>query len=456
MNFDAWLKVFLIVAYTCFIAFVPEMPNYYTFMVNCCGFAVTLSATIFLIWFLGTRPPAQRNVLNRIIALYTMALYLGTLRTFVLSVFACFWNTELQEFVETYPMLTTLLLSLRWSLILSCTFIFAISASRLLLFLKPVVFHRIQPNMGALITSLVAVLASASDIIYTWAFSTRNVSLEKSMHMVVFKTEMGIQRKSSENETANCETNSSTTYKTTDNETPYSFLPWMQILIFGSLILEVTKVVYAFTKEYIKLKKANQVKTTSEYITTNASTPQEHNGLKRVKQIQTGKQQELRHSLSLPKIKSSSNPKIYTKRVSLPNLHFEEKKSGKNNFNTSASASQVPPDIVFTSQVPSDIVITSKIPSEIVSTSLDKKSVKKLKDMVRHLCLRTASLVTVFGLVGVMSMVVSSFTYTTSSWSVVLQITMCRLVSYFLNVLLIFFDKDIFDFYKQKLVFFSA
>ncbi len=155
-------------------------------------------------------------------------------------------------------MSTTLFMSLRWSLILSSVVIFSISAGRLLLFVKPVVFQEVPPNKGALVVFIVAVLASFVDMTYTWVFSTRNVSLEKSMHMVVFKAEMGIKQDLVEYDKANYGRNS--TVETTEEKEPYYFLPMMQILIFGSIGLEITKVVYAITKEYIKLKKANRVK----------------------------------------------------------------------------------------------------------------------------------------------------------------------------------------------------
>ena len=529
------------------------MPSYYTFTVNCIGFSVTLTATILLIWFLVTRPTANVNVLNRMVALYGISLLLGTLRTFSMSVYACFWNSGLQELVKEYPMSTTLFMSLRWSLILSCTVIFSISAGRLLLFVKPVVFQEVSPNIGALVVFIVAMLASLVDMTYTWVFSSRNVSLEKSMHMVVFKAEMGIQQDLVEYDIPNFGRNS--TVETAEEKEPYYFLPLMQILIFGSIGLEITKVVYAFTKEYNKLKKANRVKhqvkspgviqpqpplfSIQEESTESVNQPKlnskvnientsDKEGTKRattearqvasasstfhpncssngtrinVKEAENkasdatilvqakmlppedinlqkaihGKLKEnpavvlqTRH-LNLGKQLSASVPNRYPDKQACGSLPFfeiekydpiDEESSEQTEVETfeliTEDTSQHVEEDANTNKQLNTFKLSaiggpaSQVSAENGSSNLDKKSLKKLKDIIRQLCMRTASLVTVFGLVGVISMVVSSFTYSSFSSSVVIQITMCRLVSYFLVVLLIFFDKDIFEFFMQK------
>ena len=552
MNFDTWLKVLITLAYACFIAFVPEMPSYYTFTVNCIGFSVTLTATILLIWFLVTRPTANINVLNRMVALYGISLLLGTLRTFSMSVYACFWNSDLQKRVKEYPMSTTLFMSLRWSLILSSFVIFSISAGRLLLFVKPVVFQEVPPNIGALVVFIVAVLASFVDMTYTWVFSTRNVSLEKSMHMVVFKAEMGIKQDLVEYDKANYGRNS--TVETTEEKEPYYFLPMMQILIFGSLGLEITKVVYAITKEYIKLKKANRVKhqvnspvviqtqppllknamlvrstefvkepkldskinrenTSDEENTEKATTETQQVGsasttlypncssngttinikeaenqasgaailvqakilpskdINLQKAIHVKPKENLAVVLQARNIilgnqQSKSVPNRCQDKQALPFFEIEkyepiEEESSEQTevetfeLITEDTSQQIEEDANTNKQLNTlklSVIggSASQVSAENGSSNLDKKSIKKLKDIIRQLCMRTASLVTVFGLVGVISMVVSSFTYSSFSGSVVIQITMCRLVSYLLVVLLIFFDKDIFDFLKQK------
>ena len=98
-------------------------------------------------------------------------------------------------------------------------------------------------------------------------------------------------------------------------------------------------------------------------------------------------------------------------------------------------------------------IVVDKASTNTSVTNLDLKSMKKLKELVRALCLRTSNFVYVFGLIGVISLVVSSYTYSFSPWSVVVQITACRLVSYLLVVLLIFFDKDIYQFSREKFSF---
>ena len=447
-------------------------------------------------------------------------------------------------------MSTTLFMSLRWSLILSSFVIFSISAGRLLLFVKPVVFQEVPPNIGALVVFIVAVLASFVDMTYTWVFSTRNVSLEKSMHMVVFKAEMGIKQDLVEYDKANYGRNS--TVETTEEKEPYYFLPMMQILIFGSIGLEITKVVYAITKEYIKLKKVNRVKhqvnspvviqppllknavlvRSTEFVKepkldskiNRENTSDEENTEKATTETQqvasasttlypncssndtTINIKEAENQASgaailvqakiLPSKDINLQKAIYVKpkenlavvlqaknlilgnqqSKSVPNrcqdkqaLPFfeiekyepiEEESSEQTEVETfelitEDTSQQIEEDANTDKQLNTlELSVIggsiSQVSAENGSSNLDKKSIKKLKDIIRQLCMRTASLVTVFGLVGVISMVVSSFTYSSFSGSVVIQITMCRLVSYLLIVLLIFFDKDIFEFFKQK------
>lgn len=411
MDIQAWGKIIMILIYTCLISFVPEMPNYYTFLVNCLGLTLTLFGTILLIWFLTTRPPSQRNLLNRILTLFAMALLLGTFRTFLLSIPACFWNSEFKEFVENHPLVTAGFLSLRCFVLLSTTLVCALSAGRLLLFVKPVLFQKIDPVTGVSVIGSTAVIICMVDITYTLTFFSDMVSLDESMLMVVFKAEMGIEEKA-------VKPRLNTTLEEIMERNPYNFLPLIQLTVLGAVGLEITKVVYAFTKEYVKLKKATRVLPRASRFQ-----PQQPTTTVRLQILR--REQNMFRSESFP----SMSQNLTERRTSLPQLG-QRKKERK--------------------QVK---ICVDQASTNTSATNLDRKSMKKLKELVRALCLRTANFVYVFGLIGIVSLVVSSFTYSFSPWSVVVQITACRLVSYLLVVLLIFFDKDIYQFLREKISF---
>jgi len=86
------IKVVCLLVYTGLILLVPGMPNIYTFIINSLGFIITMSASVLLFNFLNTRPPAQKNILNRILVLLILILFAQTIRSFLLSFVACFWN----------------------------------------------------------------------------------------------------------------------------------------------------------------------------------------------------------------------------------------------------------------------------------------------------------------------------------------------------------------------------
>jgi len=410
MDIRAWGKIIMILIYACLISFVPEMPNSYTFLVNCLGLTLTLFGTILLIWFLTTRQPAQRNLLNRILTLFAVALLLGTFRTFLLSIPACFWNSELKVFVENHPLVTAGFLSLRCFVLLSTTLPCALSAGRLLLYVKPVLFQKVDPITGVGVIGSAAVIICMVDITYTLTFFSDMVSLDESMLMVVFKAEMGIEEKV-------VKPRQNTTLEEITERNPYDFLPLIQLMVLGSVGLEIVKVVYAFTKEYIKLKKATRVlPRASGFQAQLPSTAVRLRILKR--------EQNMFRSESFPSMSRNLNER----RTSLPQLGQRKKEK----------------------QVK---ICVDQASTNTSATNLDRKSMKKLRELVRALCLRTANFVYAFGLIGIISLVVSSFTYSFSPWSVVVQITACRLVSYLLLVLLIFFDKDIYQFFREKFSF---
>ena len=157
------------------------------------GFTLTLTASVFLIWFLITRPAAQRNLLNRILTLFVSTLLLATIRSFILSIGACFFNSELAALVEAQPVLSAGILSLRCHGVMIMPVMSAISAGRLLMFMDPVIFYLVHAPSGVMMIGFLSVMIGLSDFAYNLTYCWDEVSAEKSILILVFKAELGIQ-----------------------------------------------------------------------------------------------------------------------------------------------------------------------------------------------------------------------------------------------------------------------
>ena len=83
------------------------------------------------------------------------------------------------------------------------------------------------------------------------------MSAEKSIVILVFKAELGIQSTTQGNLTIESELNV-TTHAENDQK-PRSHLLLIHLMILCSIVLEVSKVVFVIFKEYTKLKKAAKV-----------------------------------------------------------------------------------------------------------------------------------------------------------------------------------------------------
>ena len=107
MNSKRLVKVLILLSFTCLIVSVPPMPNLYTFIINCLGYTVSVGGSAVLIYFLCTRPTAQKYVLNRLLILCSIIIQILSRRFIVVSFASCFWNSQLLTIVETNPRLVT-------------------------------------------------------------------------------------------------------------------------------------------------------------------------------------------------------------------------------------------------------------------------------------------------------------------------------------------------------------
>ena len=249
MEFYNALKWQCIVAYVGFIIVVPPNPSIYTFSINCLGYCVNLAASVFVIYFLNTRPLIQKNVLNRLLVLILLALILGSTRHFFVSFLSCFLSSNIYYLLETYPGIVHLL-SYRYYVLLEICLASCLSVGRLLLFTNPVVFHRLQPSHGARISCIISLSICATDFIYGWIMCFNGPSSPRIMFN--FKIDNGLWERMNSNSTTEEPTNK----LHEKEENSFSFhLPTIQVLMLFSLLMELSRIVFVFLKEVKKMKK---------------------------------------------------------------------------------------------------------------------------------------------------------------------------------------------------------
>lgn len=348
-----------------------------------------MSASVLLFFFLNTRPIEQKNLLNRILVLLTVLLVIGSLRNYIISFIACFWHHQLKKAVETNPLITAGLLSVRPYTIMEFAALCALSAGRLLLFVNPVVFHKIQPTSAwAIIVGILAVVLSALDFVFGLLLCKDNPNTNM---MKTFKAETGILDKISFNVTYEEKYNNTELIKKEDDKC--QLIPTLPVLMVLFILLETSRVMYIIRKEY--LKKNNKVNST-------------------VVIRPPRKPQILHRSKSLPSIRKSSNTPI-KRRFS---LHGKELKP-QDEFILNAFVKQKSP-----------------ARNELQMAAVTQNVEISMKVFIKQF-MRTGSFITISALIGFTGHFIHLYSSVSS------DIIMCRTIAYVLVVLLVVFDKDI-------------
>ena len=249
MEFYNALKWQCIVAYVGFIIVVPPNPSIYTFSINCLGYCVNLAASVFVIYFLNTRPLIQKNVLNRLLVLILLALILGSTRHFFVSFLSCFLSSNIYYLLETYPGIVHLL-SYRYYVLLEICLASCLSVGRLLLFTNPVVFHRFHPSHGARMSCIISLSICAADFIYGWIMCFNGPSSARIMFN--FEIANGLKERINSNSTLEEPTNK--VHEKEENSFCFH-LPTIQVVMLFSLLMELSRIVYVLLKEVKNMKK---------------------------------------------------------------------------------------------------------------------------------------------------------------------------------------------------------
>lgn len=258
MNLKSSMKLVILVAYLNIIISAPPLPNYYTFAVDTVGFTLTTIAGGLLLNFLNTRPVNQKNLLNRILVLFVVAVLISTLRNYVLTVMTCFFHSQLQRFVDEFPILVYSFLVMRLTGEIEAIIVCSLSMWRLILFAAPAIFHNVNPMTGVITAVLGALAVTVFDIIYNWITCYSVLENPVSEIIINFQAEIGLSPSSKNLETnnTNLETNNTNLENTNTNLNQGDDvnnichpLPIVPILFICPIILEFVRIVVVLIRQ---------------------------------------------------------------------------------------------------------------------------------------------------------------------------------------------------------------
>ena len=389
------------------------MPSFYTFFINILGFIATAFASIFLIQFLNTRPTQQKNMLNRILALCAILSLLGSTRQLIMSFIACFFSSQITELADTHPFLTIFLLSSRNIFIAALCSVCCLSAGRLLLYTKPVIFISLNSYTGVLLIEGLSFVGIIVDHMYRCLTCTDD-QFKALMLMRVFRAGLGIQNVTFTTQATTNQRNSTLGPPEDDTDTNQcSSIPVVKIGAACFLFLEASKFIYLLVQQYIKNKKEGKISPTVD------------DKLQLAKPV-TSSRPKITRSESFQE--NSSKVLIREKRASLQLQRFSD------------------PQVTLPS---SEIELPKqKARIKIVGPGSQKKN---LKGIFKQLCLRTSSLITVFIVIGLVVLISDVITNDESAnLSVIAHDITERLIMFVLVLLLCVFDKDLVMHFKEK------
>ena len=384
---------------------------------------MSILSSSFLLIFLTSRPQGEKNLINRVLTLIMICFLLNTARCFLLSIAVNLWAHNLIEFAETYPTLATIFLSSRCYGNLLTSLLTVKVSVRLLLYVKPVMFHYIPPITGGVIAGLISLSITTLDSSY-WS-TCRNWN---STRMEIVENETRLQGILDMNKTTEKEPNTtvgSSNCKLFDTENQnltaegklnvnlrnrveegfFCYPPTRLILLALFLLLEISKYLYVGLKEYKKQKKRRKVNP------INVS-------MKKMPPIlKTNNRVKLQRSKSL-----EGKPKNCQQR------RFSLQPVGKKK------------DLSVTK----DPIKTICQP-EAGLISNNRKG-KKVSDVLKDLLLRSSSILTLYVLVELVLVLICAINSPASSLKRIAASTDVRLNAYVLPVALVFSDKDVMSF----------
>ena len=422
------IRVIFVLVYACAIVVIHTESNPYNFIIDSFGFAMSILSSSFLLIFLTSRPQGKKNFINRVLTLIMICFLLNTARCFLLSITVNLMAHNLIEFVETYPTLATIFLSSRCYANLLTSLLTVKVSGRLLLYVKPVMFHYIPPITGGVIAGLISLSITTLDSSY-WS-TCRNWN---STGMEIVETETRLQGILGMNKTTEKEPNTtvgSSNCKPFDTKNQnltaegklnvnlrnrveegfFCYPPTKLILLALFLLLDISKYLYVGLKEYKKQKKRRKVNP------INVS-------MKKMPPIlKTNNRVKLQRSKSL-----EGKPKNCQQR------RFSLQPVGKKK------------ELSVTKDLVKKNPIKTKCQPDAGFTSNNRKG-KKVSDVLKDLLLRSSSILTLFVLVELVVVLICAINSPASSLKRIAASTDVRLNAYVLPVALVFSDEDVMSF----------
>ena len=493
------LKILCIIVYTGLLVLVPDMPNIYTFIINCLGLLLTLPTSALLLSFLNSRPPANKNLINRILALLILILGLAAIRSWFMSFMACFWNPQIRQMVAMYPAISVGLFSIRVSVISVMVAACALSCGRLLLVTYPVVFHKIKPSIGVIPAGALVIILNVLDYTYTTIMCYENNRYTSTMY--IFKVEMGIMESKEHNVTLPS--------PSFPDEELCQIIPFFKMLVISFVLLETARVIFMIGKEYLKMRRSicqvqptvlkqvndNQAKTSSSN-----SAPRRQQVLRRSESFPPRDQHRILLPFKRQPLQDTAPNTVVMDTVGVQNypslsdnnrrqqiLHHTESipLSGQHRIllphrrqpvqdtdlnsvvmdilgvqnSPNSSDDNIRQQVLqHTESIPScgqhrilsphrrlsvqetvvmDIAGDQNPPNPSRNTGRAAENIVLAKEVITKQCMRTASIITAFTFVGF------CFSLFRIQWSAVALLTVFRLTVYNLVILLVLFDKDV-------------
>ena len=421
------IRVIFVLVYACAIVVIQPESNPYNFIIDSSGFAMSILSSSFLLIFLTSRPPGEKNFINRVLTLIMICFLLNTARCFLLSIAVNLWANNLIEFAETYPTLATIFLSSRCYANILTSLLTVKVSGRLLLYVKPVMFHYIPPITGGVIAGLISLSITTLDSSY-WS-TCRNWN---STGMEIVETETRLQgildmNKTTEKEpnitvgSSNCKLDTKNQNLTAEGklnvnlmnrveEGFFCYPPTRLVLLTLFLLLDISKYLYVGLKEYKKQKKRRKVNP------INVS-------MKKMPPIlKTNNRVKLQRSKSL-----EGKPKNCQQR------RFSLQPVGKKK------------ELSVTKDLVKKNPIKTICQPEASLTSNNRKG-KKVSDVLKDLLLRSSSILTLFVLVELVLVLICAINSPASSLKRIAAGTDVKLNAFVLPVALVFSDEDVMSF----------
>ena len=400
------LKTVFLSAYILVVVFVPQMPSYYNFAVSTVGYISTMTASVLIIQFLNSRPPAQINLLNRLLALLLLAVALAATRCYFLTTIACWANQELAQFVENKQLFSATVLSLNtYSVICACCFL-ALCGGRLLLFACPQLYVKLPPRVTAFIVGSVSVSISILNNVY-YATCTHFADSKSHELLTHVREELGIVKSIvSLNQT------SVGNLTAEAHEKVGCLLPTNGILLVIAIVLEIVKTVISVLREYKK-----QIKKSNLILMTTAG--------------KKSKSYQLQRSETFPKIRKS--------------LLTLQANSGR---------SKSCPCLKAANKAEStDAELTVRTDDQTTKAQHTKRTI--VTKILLDICLRSATIIMLCAIFAILTVIFNgissrSTNSTVSSLGVAVNIATGRLLYYCMAMAILIYDVDVFNYCLKR------